>query len=262
MNAIMIDTHTHVYEPEFDEDRKDILERALSAGVKYFMMPAIDKESYESMFAMCKTYDICKPMMGLHPTSVNDNNSYKEDLALVEKILVKPPVERFYAIGEVGLDFYWSKEWRNEQLEVFECQVELALRYDLPLVIHVRDAWGAMLDVLEKFRGRGVKGVMHAFTSNMENYRKVKQLGDFVFGIGGVVTYKNSGLAETVSQMALEDIVLETDSPYLTPVPFRGKRNEPSYLVYICKKIAEAKKTSFDKIANQTTMNAKRIFNL
>ena len=257
----MIDTHTHVYEPEFEADRAEVMARAETAGVEVFMLPAIDRESYGRMFEMSRKSPNCKPMMGLHPTSVNDNPDYREDLALVEQLLKgTDEVDRFYGVGEVGLDLYWSKEWQREQTEVFERQVELSLEYDLPLVIHVREAWGATLDVLERFRGRGVRGIMHAFTSNVENYRKVKRLGDFKFGIGGVVTYKNSGLAATVAEMALEDLVLETDAPYLTPVPFRGKRNEPSYLVYICEKIAEAKGISSEQVARQTTENAATLF--
>ncbi len=258
----MIDTHTHIYEPEFDEDRDGTVARAHAAGVDIFMFPAIDKESYGRMFDMCNRYGECRPMMGLHPTSVNDNPSFRADLDIVAGFLSKPPVERFYAVGEVGLDFYWSKERQRQQMEVLEAQIELALEYDLPLVIHVREAWGALLDMLEAFRGRGVRGVMHAFTSNLENYRKVRRLGDFVFGIGGVVTYRNSGVADTVAEMPLEELVLETDAPYLTPVPFRGKRNEPSYLVYICEKIAQAKRIDPETVASVTTENARKMFGL
>ncbi len=257
----MIDTHTHIYEPEFDDDRDEVIARAEAAGVTTFMLPAIDRESYDRMLELSRRHACCKPMMGLHPTSVNDNPDYRDDLELVERLLREPPdVERFYAVGEVGLDLYWSREWQRQQTEVFERQVELSLEHDLPLVIHVREAWGPTLDVLERYRGRGLRGVMHAFTSNEENYRKVKRLGEFKFGIGGVVTYKNSGLAATVARMEMDDLVIETDAPYLTPVPFRGRRNEPSYLLYICEKIAEAKGVTPEEVMRRTTENASSLF--
>jgi TatD DNase family protein len=203
-------------------------------------------------------------MMGLHPTSVNENSHWQRDLAQVEAFLQKPPqgVDRFWGVGEIGLDFYWSKDYKEEQIAAFEAQVEMAIKYDLPIVVHTRDAWAEMCEVMEKFAGRGVRGVFHAFSDDVDSYQKLKKCGDFLFGVGGVVTFKKSKLAEVVKQMDLADIILETDCPYLTPVPHRGERNESSYVRFICAKVAELKDVDYQLVADQTTANAKRIFKL
>lgn len=165
-------------------------------------------------------------------------------------------------MGEIGLDLYWSTDYREQQIEAFEAQIEMALKYDLPIVVHTRSAWTEMCEVMEQFAGRGVRGIFHAFSDGVESYRRLKECGDFVFGVGGVVTFKKSPLAEVVKQMELTDIVLETDCPYLTPVPHRGERNESSYIHYICAKVAELKDIEYQVVAEQTTQNAKRIFKL
>lgn len=262
---MLIDTHSHIYEPEFDEDRELALKRCIDAGVELLMLPAIDAESYERMFSLSRDHaDMVRPMMGLHPTSVNENDHWRDDLALVDRYLQSPPegISRFWGVGEIGLDLYWSADYKEQQIEAFEAQIEMALKYDLPIVVHTRNAWAEMCEVMERYAGRGVRGIFHAFSDGVESYYRLKRCGDFVFGVGGVVTFKKSPLAEVVKQMELTDIVLETDCPYLTPVPYRGQRNESSYVHYICAKVAELKGVDYQTVAEQTTLNAKRIFKL
>lgn len=259
----MIDTHSHMFDAAFDEDRAESLRRAAEAGVTRIMCPAIDSESHSAMIAMCNDHPgLCLPMMGLHPTSVNDNPDWSRELALVEQYLAEPPVERFYAIGEVGLDLHWSKDWLAEQTAVFEKQIELSLRYALPLVIHTREAWPEMIAVLEKYTGTGLCGVMHAFSGGMEEYDRICATGDFVFGVGGSATYKKSRWPELLPRMDLARIVLETDAPWLTPVPFRGRRNESSYLTYIRDAVAAILGLAPERVDEITTANAERIFKL
>ena len=261
MQIRYIDTHSHLYEPEFDNDRAEAMQRASDAGVERLLLPAIDRESYERMFDMCREYpERCFPMMGLHPTSVNDNPAWREDLHLVEEYLENSPVGRFFGVGEIGLDFYWSSDFRAEQMEAFEHQINLSLRYNLPIAVHTRSAWAEMCEVIEGFRGRGVRGVFHAFSDGVETYERLRECGDFMFGIGGVVTFKKSPLVAVVREIPLEELLLETDCPYLTPVPFRGQRNESAYLPYICEKIAEIKGIGIEEVAIQTTLNAERMF--
>lgn len=262
---MLIDTHSHIYEPEFDSDREQALQRCIEHDVQMLLLPAIDGESYERMFDLARQHpQMVRPMMGLHPTSVNENPHWQRDLAQVEAFLQQPPqgVDRFWGVGEIGLDFYWSKDYKEEQIAAFEAQVEMAIKYDLPIVVHTRDAWAEMCEVMEKFAGRGVRGVFHAFSDDVDSYQKLKKCGDFLFGVGGVVTFKKSKLAEVVKQMDLTDIILETDCPYLTPVPHRGERNESSYVRFICAKVAELKDVDYQLVADQTTANAKRIFKL
>ena len=262
---MLIDTHSHIYEPEFDSDREQALQRCIEHDVQMLLLPAIDGESYERMFDLARQHpQMVRPMMGLHPTSVNENPHWQRDLAQVEAFLQQPPqgIDRFWGVGEIGLDFYWSKDYKEEQIAAFEAQVEMAIKYDLPIVVHTRDAWVEMCEVMEKFAGRGVRGVFHAFSDDVDSYQKLKKCGDFLFGVGGVVTFKKSKLAEVVKQMDLADIILETDCPYLTPVPHRGERNESSYVRFICAKVAELKDVDYQLVADQTTANAKRIFKL
>ena len=262
---MLIDTHSHIYEPEFDGDRAEALQRCVDADVRLLMLPAIDGESYERMFDLVRAYpEMMRPMMGLHPTSVNDNPNWRADLQRVDDYLQHPPqgVERFYGVGEIGLDFYWSSDFCQEQIEAFKCQIEMAIKYNLPIAVHTRNAWEQMCEVMEQFSGCGVRGIFHAFSDGVESYQRLKKCGDFLFGVGGVVTFKKSKLAEVVQAMELTDIVLETDCPYLTPVPHRGERNESSYVKYICQKIAELKGVDYNTVAEQTTENVKRIFNI
>ncbi len=259
----LIDSHTHIYDEAFDTDRDEAVVRARAAGVGLMMCPAVDSGSHERLLGVCAEYPgYCLPMMGLHPTSVNDNPGYLEELSLVEEYLENPPVGKFYAVGEVGLDLYWSKDWLGRQEEVFGRQIELSLGYSLPLVIHTRDAWPEMRAMLGRFAGKGVRGVMHSFSGSLDDYYAIKESGDFLFGIGGPVTYKKSALPEILERIPLSDIVLETDSPYLPPVPYRGKRNESGYLTYICNKVAEIKGLRPEEVAVVTTANAAGMFGI
>jgi TatD DNase family protein len=271
----LIDTHAHIYAEEFDSDRAEVVARAAEAGVVVMVLPAIDGESNERMFELSRALPNAYPFIGLHPTSVNDNPRWREELEEVERLLKacngggstapigspERPVERFYGVGEVGLDFYWSSDFVAEQTECFHRQVELAIEYDLPLIVHTRSAWDEMLALLEEYKGRA-RGVLHAFGEGVPTYERIKALGGFAVGIGGVSTYKKSPLAESIPHIDLEDILLETDSPYLTPVPFRGKRNEPAYVAYVCARVAELKGLTAEQVAEQTTLNAKRVLGL
>ena len=262
---MLIDTHSHIYDEAFDEDRNEVVERARAEGVERIILPAIDGESNERLFDLCRACgDYVVPLMGLHPTSINDNPRWREELAEVERLLQTPPqgIERFYGVGEIGLDLYWSRDWQAEQTEAFRAQVELALAHNLPIVVHTRDAWEEMARVVEEYAGRGLRGIFHAYSSDVAMYERLRRCGDFVFGIGGVVTFKKSALAEVVKQMRLEDLVVETDAPYLTPAPHRGTRNESSYVRFVAMKIAELKEVDYEVVVEQTTANAKRIFNL
>ena len=262
---MLIDTHSHIYDEAFDEDRKEVVERARAEGVERIILPAIDGESNERLFELCRECgDYVAPLMGLHPTSVNDNPRWREELAEVERLLANPPqgIERFYGVGEIGLDLYWSRDWQTEQEEAFRAQLDMALKYDLPIVVHTRDAWEEMAAVVEEYRGTGLRGIFHAFSSDVAMYERLREYGDFLFGIGGVVTFKKSALAEVVKSMQLEDLVIETDAPYLTPVPHRGTRNESSYVRFVAQKIAELQGVEYEVVAEQTTANAKRIFRL
>lgn len=264
----LIDTHSHLYAEEFDLDRSEALERARERGVVRLLLPAIDGESYERMFDLARlASDMCRPMMGLHPTSVNENPRWREDLALVEHYFAEPPAGvEFCAVGEIGLDYYWSQEYVAEQREAFIEQCRLAARLDLPVAIHTRSAWEDMCEILEaecrraEEQGQRLRGVLHAFSEDAATYRRLRECGDWLFGVGGVVTFKKSSLAEAVREMALEDIILETDCPYLTPVPHRGKRNESAYVGYVCEKVAELKGVAPEEVARITTHNAQRMF--
>ena len=262
---MLIDTHSHIYDEAFDEDRKEVVERARAEGVERIILPAIDGESNERLFELCRECgDYVVPLMGLHPTSVNDNPRWREELAEVERLLANPPqgIERFYGVGEIGLDLYWSRDWQAEQEKAFRAQLDMALKHDLPIVVHTRDAWEEMAAVVEEYRGTGLRGIFHAFSSDVAMYERLRACGDFLFGVGGVVTFKKSALAEVVKSMQLEDLVIETDAPYLTPVPHRGTRNESSYVRFVAQKIAELQGVEYEVVAEQTTANAKLIFRL
>ena len=267
----LIDTHSHLYEPEFDADRGEALARAFDAGVGLLLLPAIDAASDERLFALCRHRpDRCLPMMGLHPTSVNDNPHWREELGRVARYLDNPPegVPPFCAVGEIGLDYYWDDRFAAEQIEAFTAQCRLAAARDLPVAIHTRAAWDDMRRIVgeeaeaARARGERLRGVFHAFSEDADTYRALRGAGDFLFGIGGVVTFKKSQVAETVREMALDEIVLETDCPYLTPVPHRGERNESAYVRLVCEKIAQIKGLDPEEVAAATTANAARMFGL
>lgn len=267
----LIDTHSHLYEPEFDADREEALARAFDAGVGLLLLPAIDAASDERLFALCRRHpDRCLPMMGLHPTSVNDNPRWREELDRVARYLDNPPegVPPFCAVGEIGLDYYWDDRFAAEQIEAFTAQCRLAAARNLPVAIHTRAAWNDMRRIVgqeaeaARARGERLRGVFHAFSEDADTYRALRGAGDFLFGIGGVVTFKKSKVAKTVREMVLDEIVLETDCPYLTPVPHRGERNESAYVRLVCEKIAQIKGLDPEEVAAATTANAARMFGL
>lgn len=258
----MIDTHSHIYAEEFDADRGEALERAWSAGVELMLLPDIDSESRDRMFELAQQHpERCLAMAGLHPTSINNNPQWQSELDMVERLLHTAPT-KLWGVGEIGLDLYWSNEFYREQREALHAQLELALQHNLPVVIHTRSAYNEMVDAIATYRGRGLRGVFHAFADSLEMARKLERMGEFKFGIGGVVTFKNSGLNKVVEELPMELLLLETDSPYLTPVPHRGKRNEPAYVEHVCRKIAEIKGTTFEVVESITTANAKHIFGI
>ncbi|CAN5191202.1 TatD family hydrolase [soil metagenome] len=253
----LIDTHTHLYLDDFNKDIDEVIRRAEGEGVSQFLLPAIDSAVTEDMFVLERKFPgKCLAMAGLHPCSVKTN--YTEELQKVQEMLEK---RKFVAIGETGLDFYWDKTFTREQYESLKMQAEWAIHYDLPLVLHTRNAIQETIEVVKLYKGRGLKGVFHCFSGTIENAREIIDQ-NFLLGIGGVITYKNSGLAEVIKHVPMASILLETDAPYLTPVPFRGKRNESSYLIYIAKKIAEVKNMEIKEIAAQTSSNAVQLFNL
>lgn len=250
----MTDTHTHIYLPEFDEDRDAMIQRAKDAGVEHLYLPNIDSSSIDPMMKSCKDYPgYCSPMMGLHPGSVKEN--YKDELAVIENWLQKV---KFCAVGETGLDLYWDKTFIEQQKIVFTRQIELALHYRLPIVIHVRNAFEDTFKVLMQFPTLPT-GVFHCFSGNIEQAKKAVDLG-FLLGIGGVVTFNNSGLQKVVQAVGMNHLVLETDAPFLAPVPFRGKRNEPAYLKYVVDKIAELLIISAEEVIKGTTENTGKVF--
>lgn len=254
---VLIDTHTHLYLEEFKDDRSQVVSNAINKGIKYMMLPNIDSSSVSGMLDLCNAFpQNCFPMMGLHPTSVKEN--YEDELNLVDEWLKK---KKFYGIGETGIDLYWDKTFFNEQKIAFRHQVELAKKYKLPIVIHSRNSFDEIYSILKETFSPELTGVFHCFTGNLEQANEIIELG-FKLGIGGVVTFKNSGLDKVVSKIDIEHLILETDSPYLTPVPYRGKRNESAYTYYIAQKIAEIKKRPVEEIAEITTNNAKRLFKL
>ena len=251
----LIDTHCHLYLDEFKEDIENIIERAKNNGVSKFYLPSVDSETTESLLALEKQFSgECIAMIGLHPCSVKEN--YKHELQLVNDLLNK---RTFVAIGEIGLDFYWDSTYKTQQYEAFELQMNWALSKHLPIVIHTRNAMQETIDVVKPFSAKGLKGIFHCFSGNYDNAKAIIDMG-FLLGIGGVITYKNSGLQEVISKIDLKHIVLETDAPYLTPVPYRGKRNESSYLKFIATKLAEIKDVTVEAVAAITTANAEKIF--
>ncbi len=251
----MIDTHCHLYVSEFEADIDAVLVRAQEAGVEKFYLPAIDSNTHEAMLALeAKFPEQCLAMIGLHPCSVT--LEYEKELEIIETHLSQ---RRFAAIGETGLDFYWDETFKAQQYIALERQIELALKYSLPLVLHTRNAMQETIDVINNYRGTGLTGIFHCFGGTLEQAEQVIQ-NDFLLGIGGVVTYKKSGLENVLPQIDLQHIVLETDAPYLAPVPYRGKRNESSYLVEIATKIAAVKNIAVEEVMRITTENAENLF--
>ncbi|HUX58373.1 MAG TPA: TatD family hydrolase [Bacteroidales bacterium] len=253
----LIDTHTHLYLPEFDIDRDEVVNRAVSKGVIKMLMPNIDLHSVDLMLSASKRYpDICYSMIGLHPTSVKEN--YQSQLDELESLIAK---HKFIAIGEIGIDLYWEKALIREQINAFQKQVAFSLDLGLPVVIHARESFPEVFSVLNEFKGQGLKGVFHAFSGSIEDAEKAISMG-FKLGIGGIVTFKNSGLDKIVKETGPENLILETDSPYLAPAPYRGKRNESSYICIINQKLADIFGLSEEDVASITFSNSTRLFNL
>ena len=252
---MFIDTHTHLYSEEFNSDRIESINQAIAKGVTKFYMPNVDSSSIDGMLAMEIHFpEQCLPMMGLHPCSVKEN--YREELDMVKQWL---DLRRFSAIGEIGMDLYWDKTFVKEQELAFKEQLFWALEYNYTVVIHCRNAFDEIFSILKSF-DKLPKGIFHCFSGDIAQAQQILSLGNFKLGIGGVITFKNSGLDKVVEQLNVHDIVLETDAPYLAPVPHRGKRNESMYLPLIAEKIAEIKKISVQEVADITSKNAEEIF--
>lgn len=251
------DTHTHLYASEFNIDRADMIDRAISSGVSRFFIPAINSESTQAMYALESQYpDNMFLMMGLHPTYVKED--YISELQHVENELQN---RKFYAIGEIGIDLYWDKSFLEQQIMAFRHQIQLAKKYKLPIVIHCRDAFDEIFEVLESEKSNDLYGIFHCFTGNFQQAQQAISL-NMHLGIGGVVTFKNGKIDQFLSQIPLQHIVLETDSPYLAPIPFRGKRNESSYIAYVIEKLAIIYGLTNSEIVNQTTKNSKIVFGI
>ncbi|MGN8072075.1 TatD family hydrolase [Mucilaginibacter sp. SG564] len=254
---VLTDTHTHLYYETIADKRAALMERCIDNNISRLFLPNVDRESVAMVFDLVKAYpDQCFPMLGLHPCSVKEN--WQQEL---QDIRDAHQQHKIFAIGEIGIDLYWDKTTLNDQIEAFRQQINWAKSLKLPIVIHCRDAFNEVYEVLQQEQDEDLRGVFHCFTGTLEQAQKVTALG-FYLGIGGVVTYKNSGLDKVVAEIDLQHVVLETDSPYLTPVPFRGKPNESSYLIYIAQKVAELHQIAIDTVAEITTENSKKLFGI
>jgi len=254
-----IDTHAHLYSNKFKDDRNDVINNAIQSGVIKIFLPNISSKYTYSMLDLCKKFPkICFPMMGLHPCDVKIESIEKE-LLHVEEMLKK---EKFIAVGEIGLDLYWDKSTLDIQKEAFRFQIELAKKHKLPIAIHVRDSFTEAIEIVEELNDENLSGVFHCFTGDNEQANRVIDLQNFFLGIGGVLTFKNSGLDKTISKIDIKHLLLETDAPYLTPSPYRGKRNESKYIVNIAEKLAEIKGISINEVGEITTKNARNLFKL
>jgi TatD DNase family protein len=254
---LLTDTHTHLYYETDDTKRAALMQRCKENHINRLFLPNVDVSSATQVFDLAAEYpDNCHPMLGLHPCSVKADWE-----AVLETIWNSQQGRKIYAIGEIGIDLYWDKTTLPEQIAAFKAQIKKAKALKLPIVIHCRDAFNEVFEVLEEERDEDLRGIFHCFTGTLEQALKVIDLG-FYLGIGGVVTYKNAGLDKILPQIDLQHIVLETDSPYLTPVPYRGKPNESSYLIYVAQKVAELHQISIEKVAAITTENSKRVFGI
>ena len=252
---LLTDTHTHLYYETNDAKRVELMQRCADNSIDRLFLPNVDAASVALVYSLVHSFpDKCFPMLGLHPCSVKAN--WEAELAAIKQNFTQ---QKIYAIGEIGIDLYWDKTLLKEQVDAFHAQIAWAKELKLPIVIHCRDAFNEVFEVLEQERGEDLRGILHCFTGNLEQAHHAIDLG-FYLGIGGVVTYKNAGLDKIVEQIDLNRIVLETDSPYLSPVPFRGKPNESSYLLYIARKVAELKQTDVETVAKITTENSRLIF--
>lgn len=250
-----IDTHTHLYLNQFDTDIIEVITKAQQNGIEQFFLPAIDSQTHEQQLKLEKQYpNTCFSMMGLHPCSVNER--VEEELTLIEHYLQQ---RYFCAIGEIGLDYYWDTSFAIQQQQAFTTQMDWALQYNIPINIHTRKAMQQTINMVKPYAAKGLTGIFHCFGDDYNTAKQIINMG-FYLGIGGVLTYPKAGLQETMKKVGLEHVVLETDSPYLTPVPYRGKRNESNYIKIIATKLAELKEESVEEVAWVTTQNAKKIF--
>ncbi len=254
---MLIDTHSHIYSEDFNADIDEVVQNAYNNGVKKIVLPNIDSGSIKRLVDLSNSYPhICYPLMGLHPTSVDAE--YKEELQAMEYWLDK---QKFYGIGEIGIDLYWEKAFVNEQKDAFRQQIRLAKSKSLPIVVHVRNSFKEVYSIVKEEQDGSLEGIFHCFTGKEKEARKIVDLG-FKLGIGGVLTFKNSNLDEVIKNVDLKHLVLETDSPYLSPVPKRGRRNESSYLVYVAQKLAEVYGVRVEEVAEITTRNARNLFQI
>jgi len=252
---MFVDSHSHIYSADFSLDRDEVITRALEAGVERIVLPNIDSSSIKPLLDLTETVPgLFFPLVGLHPTSIKED--FRKELQILEYWLGK---RKFYGIGEIGIDLYWDKSFLSEQTEAFSTQIAWAINKNLPIVIHVRDSFNEVIEQLRKDYVPELKGVFHSFTGSLEEAEQIIELG-FKIGINGIITFKNSDLGETVQKIEPRHLLIETDSPWLAPVPHRGKRNECSYIVTVAAKIAELHHTSIEKIANITSQNAKELF--
>ena len=255
MNAVFVDTHTHLFLPEFNNDRHETVQRAIDHGVKAMFLPNVDTETIDQVFKLADAFPAhCFPMAGLHPESVHED--FEEKLIEIEKLITK---KNIYGIGETGLDYYWDLTYKEQQKASFDCQLKMAIKYQLPAVIHVRNSFDDVIEIVQQNASFGLTGIFHCFTGTVKEAEKIISLG-FYLGIGGVVTFKNGGLDKVIPEVPLENIVLETDSPFLSPVPHRGKRNESSYVIHVAEKIALLKDIPLEEVAQITTQNAVKLF--
>lgn len=252
----LVDTHTHLFAEEFDNDRSEMLQRAFDNGVTKLLLPNIDSSSINALHLLCEAYpNNCFPMMGVHPSSIKED--YEKELEIVKAELFGS--KKYYAVGEIGLDLYWDKTFYEQQKKAFIQQVKWSIEVGLPISIHTRDATDETIEILSSLEFEKARGVFHCFTGTPEQAGKIIDLG-FHLGIGGVLTFKNTNLRETIALIDISHIVFETDSPYLAPVPYRGKRNESAYVLNIAQKLAEVKNISVEEVAKITTQNATAIF--
>lgn len=253
-----IDTHTHLFSEAFEDDRRDVVHRAIESGIDKMLLPNIDVQSIMPMYQLVQDFPgHCFPMMGLHPGSVNEN--WQEDLKIIREYLYD---RKNVAVGEIGMDLYWDRTFKNEQEAAFRKQIEWAKELNLPIVIHAREAFDEIFSVVDELIDERLSGVFHCFTGNAEQAEHILSYKNFYLGIGGVVTYKKTDLPEVLKNVPLERLLLETDSPYLPPVPHRGKRNESTYLLLVAEKLAEIYDVNYSTIAEITTQNAVKLFNL
>lgn len=252
-----IDTHAHLYSSPLNENREAIIQNAINNGIDTIIMPAIDSATLESMLELEAAYPKnCIAMMGLHPCSVKDN--VQQELDIVEAQLKK---RKFIAIGEIGLDYYWDKTFIQQQIEAFTIQMQWALEKQLPIVIHTRNAMGETIEAVKPFAKKGLRGIFHCFSGSQESAQQIISMG-FHLGLGGVLTYKNAAVAEAIKEIPMSHLVLETDAPYLSPVPYRGKTNEPAFMIEVAKKLAEIKNIPLQEVAAITTNNTKAVFGM